>query len=483
MTNAPTGIVRDVAATNGGDGPANGNGSPSSPSRGNVLASSPQTHTSDTPSPIEKVNVLLVDDRDDKRLAIVTVLADLGQNIIQASSGKEALRFLLNQDFAVILLDVNMPGLDGFETAHLIRQRQRSAQTPIIFVTGISDNETHVSRGYSLGAVDYILTPVVPEVLRTKVSVFVDLYKTTAQVRRQAERLRRAHDELENRVKERTAELAVTNTRLQAEVAERQRAEDQLRLVNAELEQRVLSRTSELADANQELEAFAYSVSHDLQAPLRNIQNYAQLLEDEYSQGLPAEGQHHLKRIGLRAKYMGQLVGALLNLSRVGKQDIVRQGVELRGIVEEIITGLQSETKGRDIEWRIGDLPCVPCDSRLIRQVFANLLSNAIKYTQPRKTALVEIGQTKINDETSIFIRDNGVGFQMKHADKLFGVFQRLHRPGEFEGTGVGLALVDRIVRRHGGRVWAEAEENKGATFYFTLGKIPITANCDAITS
>src|SRR5205823_15115632 len=157
------------------------------------------------------------------------------------------------------------------------------------------------------------------------------------------------------------------------------------RQTNAELEQRVLARTSELAEANQELEAFAYSVSHDLQAPLRNIQNYAQLLEDEYASKLPADAQHHLARIGLRAKYMGQLVGALLNLSRVGKQDIVRQGVELRPLVDEVVAGFQSETKGRDIEWRIGDLPCVPCDSRLMRQVFANLLSNAIKYTQPRK--------------------------------------------------------------------------------------------------
>ncbi|MDB6110992.1 MAG: multi-sensor hybrid histidine kinase [Pedosphaera sp.] len=187
----------------------------------------PDPHASDG-----KASILLVDDREDKRLAMETVIAGLGENLVKVSSGKEALRCLLSQDFAVILLDVNMPGMDGFETAYLIRQRRSSEHTPIIFVTGISDTETHVSRGYSLGAVDYILTPVLPEVLRTKVSVFVELFKKTEQLKRQTERLRLAHDELELRVQERTSELAAVNQALQKEIADRQNAEHRVLKIN-----------------------------------------------------------------------------------------------------------------------------------------------------------------------------------------------------------------------------------------------------------
>ena len=238
---------------------------------------------------MDKADILLVDDRRDKCLAMETVLAELGENVVTVHSGKEALRRLLEKDFAVILLDVNMPGLDGFETAFLIRQRKSSEHTPIIFVTGISDTDTHLSRGYSLGAVDYILTPVLPDVLRTKVSVFVELFKKNRQLQRQAEGLRHAHDEMEIRVQERTVELAASNEKLRLEIAERQRAEENIRHINTELEQRVFERTAELAEANQELEAFTYSVAHDLQAPLRNIQSYALLLEEELAATLPPE--------------------------------------------------------------------------------------------------------------------------------------------------------------------------------------------------
>jgi two-component system sensor histidine kinase/response regulator len=425
------------------------------------------------PDARSKASILIVDDRHDKRLAMEAIIAGLDENIILASSGKEALRCLLNHEVAVILLDVNMPGMDGFETAHLVRQRKSSEHTPIIFVTGISDTETHLSRGYSLGAVDYILTPVLPEVLRTKVSVFVESFKAREQLKRQAERLRAAHDELETRVRERTLQLAAANESLRAEILERQRVEEQIRRLNAELEERVLSRTSELAQANQELEAFTYSVAHDLQAPLRNIRSYAEMLEESFGSQASPEAMEFVRRIGSRGRDMARLVSDLLNLSRISKQDLSRQEANLRGIVDEAIAAAKSEAEGRDIDWRIGELDPVRCDPGLIKQVFANLLSNAVKYTRPRAKARIEVGQTKQDGETTIYVRDNGVGFDMRYADKLFGVFQRLHPPGEFEGTGVGLATAARIVRKHGGSIWAKAEENKGATFYFALGDGP----------
>jgi two-component system, sensor histidine kinase and response regulator len=440
---------------------------------GGAAQSLPGERPSSVPAE-EKADILLVDDRADKCLAMETILGELAQNIVTVHSGKEALRKLLEQDFAVILLDVNMPGLDGFETAFLIRQRKSSEHTPIIFVTGISDTETHVSRGYSLGAVDYILTPVLPDVLRTKVAVFVELFKKNQQLRHQAESLQEAHDKLETRVQERTLELAAANRKLQVEIAERLRAEDYVRKINTELEQRVTERTAELAIANQELEAFTYSVAHDLQAPLRNIQSYALLLEEELAATLPAETAQYLRRITARGKYMGQLISGLLNLSTIGKQELNRQHTPLGVLVEEVVALLKAENTDRQIDWRIQTLPMEACDPNLMKQVFANLLSNAAKYTQERPDAIIEVGQVKLDGmggEQPIFVRDNGVGFDMKNASKLFGVFQRLHPAGDFEGTGIGLATVARIIGKHGGRVWAEAEEEKGATFYFTIGK------------
>ncbi|SDU05750.1 hypothetical protein SAMN05444156_1712 [Verrucomicrobium sp. GAS474] len=425
--------------------------------------------------PEEKASILIVDDREDKRLAISTVVAELGQNVVQAISGRDALRCLLQQDFAVILLDVNMPGMDGFETAFLIRQRKRLENVPIIFVTGISDTENHVSRGYSLGAVDYILTPVVPEVLRAKVSVFVELFKATQQIRRQAEYLRIARDDLEVRVRQRTAELGVANDSLRSEIAERHRAEGEVRKLNGELEDRIRERTAELVAANGELETFTYSIAHDLRAPLRQIHGYAQILEEDCAESLSPEGLHYLHRISQRGRDMGQMVDDLLKLSLISKQEFERKEISLETLLQEARNALQPETEGRRIEWTGTALPPASVGATLMRQVFVNLLSNAIKYSRPRDPARIETGVTRRDGEEVIFIRDNGVGFDMKLADRLFGVFQRLHSSQNFEGTGVGLALVARIIRRHGGRIWAESEIDRGATFYFTLGneKLP----------
>ncbi len=406
-------------------------------------------------------------------MAMETILADLGQNVVTARSGKEALRCCLDQDFAVILLDVNMPGLDGFETAYLIRQRKSLEHTPIIFVTGISDTETHVSRGYSLGAVDYILTPVLPEVLRTKVSVFVELFKKNQQLKRQARTLRQAHDELE---------VARPGTHLPTGRGQRgaqagNRRAPSRRGGHPQNQRRIGSSGYWSARPNWRRPTRNW---RHLPIPSRTIcrprcatskatlncwrRNGAEIAAEKPKQ--------FLTRIDSRAKHMAQLISGLLNLSMIGKQGLEAPAGRTQSILlTKWSAASKSEMPDRRIEWKIQELPAGACDPNLMKQVFANLLSNAVKYTKPRADG----GHRSGPDAGSMakrrsFIRDNGVGFDMKYADKLFGVFQRLHPVAEFEGTGIGLATVDRIIRKHGGRVWAEAEEKKGATFYFTIG-------------
>jgi len=230
------------------------------------------------------------------------------------------------------------------------------------------------------------------------------------------------------------------------------------------------TRTEEaLKAANRELESFTYSVSHDLRAPIRQIDGFSRILAEHLGAEIDEKSTHYLKRIREGAENMGRLVDDLLHLAQVGRQDVKPAAIALRAVVDEVIADLGSQHAARSIEWRVGGLPTTVCDPGLMKIVFTNLLQNAVKYTRPRPVAVIEIGEALSRGRRAVFVRDNGVGFDMKYVDKLFGVFQRLHRVEEFEGTGVGLATVQRIIHKHDGQIWAEAELDGGATFFFAL--------------
>jgi signal transduction histidine kinase len=261
-------------------------------------------------------------------------------------------------------------------------------------------------------------------------------------------------------------DLKQANERLEGRTSELETRTAELLASNKKLE----NRTAELLEANVEMESFAYSVAHDLRAPLRHIAGYSNVLTQDYGPQLGGEGRRYLGKLVDGAQRMGRLVDDLLNLSKIGRQELALEATPLELLVRQAVEELAPEGPGREIEWRIGDLFIAKCDPGLMRQVFVNLLSNAVKYSGKREHAVIEVGQVMQNGERVVFVRDNGVGFEMQYAGKLFGVFQRLHKAGDFEGTGVGLAIVQRIIRKHGGRIWAEAELDKGATFFFTLG-------------
>jgi len=250
--------------------------------------------------------------------------------------------------------------------------------------------------------------------------------------------------------------------RLLTNIREREQVENELRRARDELEARVRERTAEL-------ELFTYSVSHDLRAPVRQILSFARLLAEEVGPHLDPQPRKHLAFVQQASERMERMLDGLLKLSQAGRRELAKRVVELRPLLEGVLADLKSDLEGRQIELEIGELPAAECDPDLIRQVFANLLSNAVKFTRPRERAIIQVGHTALDGRPVIFVRDNGVGFDMKSAGKLFGVFQRLHGREDFAGTGIGLATVQRIVQKHGGRVWAESQPDQGATFYFSL--------------
>jgi signal transduction histidine kinase len=400
-----------------------------------------------------KVKILLVDDRPANLLTLESILEDLGQEIVKATSGKEALRYLLKDDYAVILLDVKMPEMDGFETATLIRERERSRHTPIVFLTAHKDEE-HLFRGYYAGAVDFLYKPINPEVLRSKVSVFVDLSLKTELLRRQTEALQARNAELEQLAEQRRA------------------AEEEIRALNAELEQRVRERTKELSRSNEELRQFAYAASHDLKEPMRTIASYTQLLEQRYSDKLDQDGQEFLHYVLDAVRRMDMLLSDLLTYSQhLGSRPSAFQSVDVEAVLAGVLMNLHALIEETQATVTHDPLPtAVTSDFAQLSQVFQNLVSNALKYRKPDQPVKVHISAEEGKDEWVFSVRDNGLGIDPEYKDQIFGIFKRLHGR-EYPGTGMGLAICKKIVERHGGQIWVESEPGAGSTFYFTIAK------------
>ncbi len=393
-------------------------------------------------APSEIVNVLLVDDIPQNLLVLEATLDGLGLNLVKASSGAEALRHLLKQDFAVVLLDVQMPGMNGFETAALIRERDRSRHTPIMFITAVSTSETDAFKGYAVGAVDYVFKPIVPEILRAKVRVFVELYEKTAQAKRQAEQLERHAAEIER--------------------------------LNHDLKRQA----AKLANANSELEAFSYSVSHDLRAPLRAMQSFTQFLVEDYGDHLDETGRDYCQRIAAAARRMDELIQDVLAYSRLSRADIHIKALDLDQVVNDILLELGDAIQEKNAQITVErPLPTAIGAPVVLRQVVANLLNNAIKFVAPGVQPSVRIWaeSTSANAQPTVrlWFEDNGIGIAPEHQERIFSPFERLHGIETYPGTGIGLAIVRKGMERIGGHAGVESELGRGSRFWVELPGAP----------
>lgn len=360
--------------------------------------------------------LLIVDDEVAQMKALCSTLEMEGYATTGYSSARQALAWLREGEVDLLLTDLMMPEMDGISL--LKAAREVDGNLAGIVMTGHGTIDTAV-RAMQHGALDYILKPF-------KLSTVLTVLARAREVR-------------------------------------------QLRLDNAALQERERGYIAELEAANKDLEAFSYSVSHDLRAPLRAITGFCDAYLTDYGQDIPLPGRKLLDRVVEGATRMDRLIEDLLSFCRYSRQPLLKGPVKLDAIARKVIEDLESREAGRNVEWRLGPLPVCNGDAPLLHQVLTNLLSNAFKFTRQRNPAIIEVGCSELDGEAVLFVRDNGAGFDMRYVDKLFGVFQRLHSARDFEGTGVGLSIVQRIVQRHGGRIWAHSKPGEGATFSFTL--------------
>lgn len=498
------------------------------------------------PPPQDRVKILLVDDSPENLVSLEAALEGLGQELILAQSGMEALRSLLHDDFAAILLDVKMPEMDGFQTAELIRARKRSRHTPILFLTAYKSDE-HLFRGYDMGAVDFLFKPIVPEILRSKVSVFVDLSRNNALLRRQTEALRKteqkfralleaapdamvisseegeihlvnsqvetmfgyrredligrgiellvperhrpsegSHQQVRARRKDGSefpAEMSVSPlqtdegvliTSAIRDMTERARRDEEIRELNMKLEQRVAERTRELqqlnqvlAQSNEDLNQFAYAASHDLQEPLRMIALYSEMLERQYSGQLDEEADRYIRFVINGAHRMEMLLKDLLAYSQAGSAVGPAAPVSCHSVMEKVLLNLRAAIEENQAKISCEGLPVVEADEIRMVQLFQNLVSNAIKY-RSKEPPLIRVSAEAKEFDWVFSVEDNGIGIRPEYSQQVFGIFKRLHGH-TYPGTGIGLAICQRIVERYGGRIWVESTLGKGSKFCFTL--------------
>ncbi|MBI4664394.1 MAG: hybrid sensor histidine kinase/response regulator [Verrucomicrobia bacterium] len=382
---------------------------------------------------VGKVNILIVDDDPAKLLAHEAILEDLGQNLVKARSGREALELLLKKEFAAVLLDVKLPDVDGFEVASLIRQRPSLERTPIIFITGYSTTDLDRLKGYDVGAADYLFLPVVPAVLKAKVQVFVEVARQKQIVQRQAER------------------LALHN----------QQQQEQIRTIQ-ELNWKLKS-------AYEELESFSYSVSHDLRSPLRAMQGYSQILLEEFKGRLGPEGEDFLKRINKAAFRMDALIRDILSYSQVTKTEVRTEKVDLESVAEDLVRESRAlkEAEARVVIQK----PLHPVIGHLayLTQCLSNLLDNASKFVPENTTPEITVRTERIHDRVRIWVEDNGIGIDPSFHDRIFKMFERGDSGRRYDGTGIGLTIVKKAVEKMGGSVGVESSPAAGSRFWIEL--------------